>query len=322
MNEAAILAAAVIPDRPAGERPLQHRKPRHRAASYNRGTTPDAMPSLITSLYRALVAQLHPRMLLLTLLPFVVALVLWGIALWTGLQPLIDQLHAWFADYGLFRTAGEMLDAMGLSSVRAIVVPLLAMWLLLPFMIVTALVLVGSMAMPAIARHVGLRQYPQLELRRGGSFAGSLWVSLSSFFVFIVIWLLTLPLNLIPLFALFVQPVLWGWLACRVMSYDALADYADADERRRIMLHERWPLLVIGIASGSLGAAPGLLWLGGVMSVIFFPILAAVAIWLYLLIFVFSGLWFQYYCLEALARLRSTPPAATPPEAERTIDIP
>lgn len=280
------------------------------------------MPSLITSLYRALVAQLHPRMLLLTLLPFVVALVLWGIALWTGLQPLIDQLHAWFADYGLFRTAGEMLDAMGLSSVRAIVVPLLAMWLLLPFMIVTALVLVGSMAMPAIARHVGLRQYPQLELRRGGSFAGSLWVSLSSFFVFIVIWLLTLPLNLIPLFALFVQPVLWGWLACRVMSYDALADYADADERRRIMLHERWPLLVIGIASGSLGAAPGLLWLGGVMSVIFFPILAAVAIWLYLLIFVFSGLWFQYYCLEALARLRSTPPAATPPEAERTIDIP
>lgn len=279
------------------------------------------MPSLITSLYRALVAQLHPRMLLLTLLPFAIAIALWGIALWYGLQPLIDQLHAWFADYGLFRTAGEMLDSAGLSSVRAILVPLLAMWLLLPFMIVTALVLVGSMAMPAIARHVGQRQYPQLEMRRGGSFAGSLWVSLSSFFVFIVIWLLTLPLNLIPLFALFVQPVLWGWLAYRVMSYDALADYADAAERRSLVRRERWPLLVIGIASGSLGAAPGLLWLGGVMSVIFFPILAGFAIWLYLLIFVFSGLWFQYYCLEALARLRSVPPPPAPAEAERIIDI-
>lgn len=279
------------------------------------------MPSLITSLYRALIAQLHPRMLLLTLLPFVIAIALWGIALWYGLQPLIDQLHAWFADYGLFRTAGEMLDSVGLSSVRAILVPLLAMWLLLPFMIVTALVLVGSMAMPAIARHVGQRQYPRLEMRRGGSFAGSLWVSLSSFFVFIVIWLLTLPLNLIPLFALFVQPVLWGWLAYRVMSYDALADYADAAERRSLVRRERWPLLVIGIASGSLGAAPGLLWLGGVMSVIFFPILAGFAIWLYLLIFVFSGLWFQYYCLEALARLRSVPPAPAPSEAERIIDI-
>lgn len=279
------------------------------------------MPSLLTSLYRAFIAQLHPRMLLLTLLPFVIAIALWGLGLWYGLQPLIDQLHAWFADYGLFRTAGEMLDSMGLSSVRAILVPLLAMWLLLPFMIVTALVLVGSMAMPAIARHVGQRHYPQLEMRHGGSFAGSLWVSLSSFFVFVVIWLLTLPLNLIPLFALFVQPVLWGWLAYRVMSYDALADHADADERRSIVLRERWPLLIIGIATGSLGAAPGLLWLGGVVSVIFFPILAAFAIWLYLLIFVFSGLWFQYFCLDALARLRSLPPAAPPVESERIIDI-
>ncbi len=265
------------------------------------------MTPVFVSFFRALVSQLHIRMLLLTILPFIVAVALWGVALWQGLQPLIDQLHAWFADYGLFHSAGEMLDAIGLNAVRAILVPLLAMWLLLPFMIVTALVLVGSMAMPAIARHVGQRLYPQLEMRHGGSFAGSLWVSLSAFVVFIIAWLLTLPLNLIPLFALFVQPLLWGWLACRVMSYDALADYADKDERKQIMARHRWPLLAIGIVTGSLGAAPGLLWLGGVMSVIFFPILAAVSIWLYLLVFVFSGLWFQHYCLDALTRLRSYP---------------
>ena len=231
------------------------------------------MTPVFASFFRALVSQLHIRMLLLTILPFIVAVALWGLALWQGLQPLIDQLHAWFADYGLFHAAGEMLDSIGLNSVRAILVPLLAMWLLLPFMIVTALVLVGSMAMPAIARHVGQRLYPQLEMRHGGSFAGSLWVSLSSFAGFIVFWLLTLPLNLVPLFALFVQPLLWGWLAHRVMSYDALADYADREERQSIVRTERWPLLAIGIVTGSLGAAPGLLWLGGVVSVIFFPIL-------------------------------------------------
>ncbi len=265
------------------------------------------MTPVFTSFFRALISQLHIRMLLLTILPLIVALGLWGVALWYGLQPLIDQLHAWFSDYGLFQSAGAMLDKIGLGSVRAILVPLLAMWLLLPFMIVSALVLVGSMAMPAISRHVGLRLYPQLAMQHGGSFIGSLGVSLSAFIVFIIAWLLTLPLNLIPLFALFVQPLLWGWLASRVMAYDALADYADADERREIMLRHRWPLLVIGIVTGSLGAAPGLLWLGGVMSVIFFPVLAAVSIWLYLLIFVFSGLWFQHYCFDALARLRSHP---------------
>lgn len=278
------------------------------------------MNSLATSLYRALMAQLHPRMLLLTVLPFVIAVVLWGTALWFGLQPLIDHLHGWFAEYDLFRSAGTMLDSIGLSAVRALLVPLLAMWLLLPFMIVTALVLVGSIVMPVIARHVGQRHYPQLHRRQGGSLAGSLWVSLSSFAGFIVFWLLTLPLNLVPLFALFVQPLLWGWLAHRVMSYDALADYADRDERRAIVHRERWPLLAIGIVTGSLGAAPGLLWLGGVASVIFFPLLAAVAIWLYLLVFVFSGLWFQYYCLDALARLRSMPLSA--PGAAHTVDLP
>ncbi len=278
------------------------------------------MISLASSLYRALISQLHPRMLLLTVLPFAMAIALWGVALWLGLQPLIDHLHAWFADYDLFRSAGKMLASIGLSGVYTLLVPLLAMWLLLPFMIVTALVLVGSFAMPAIARHVGQRHYPQLQQRHGGSLAGSLWVSLSAFIAFIAVWLLTLPLNLVPLFALFVQPVLWGWLASRVMSYDALADYADADERRAILQSERWPLLAIGIATGSLGAAPGLLWLGGVVSVIFFPLLAALAIWLYLLVFMFSGLWFQYYCLDALARLRSVPLSGADPA--QVLDLP
>lgn len=277
------------------------------------------MTPLLTSLYRALLSQLHPRMLLLTVLPFIVAIALWGIALYFGLQPMIDQLYAWFSDYDLFRSAGEMLESLGLGSVRAILVPLIAMWLLLPFMIVSALVLVGSLAMPAISRHVGLRHFPQLEPRHGGSFLGSAWVSLSSFAAFLVVWLLTLPLNLVPLFALFVQPVLWGWLAYRVMSYDALADYADRDERRAIVQRERWPLLAIGIVTGSLGAVPGLLWLGGVVSVILFPLLAAASVWLYLLVFVFSGLWFQHYCLGALQRLRSVPPPAN--AATDIIDI-
>ncbi len=254
----------------------------------------------------------------MTVLPFALALALWGLALWQGLQPLIDQLHVWFSDYGLFRQSGEILDAMGLSTLRTLLVPLIAMWLLLPFMIVTALLLVGVLAMPSIANHVGRHYYPQLERRHGGSFAGSVWVSLSSFIVFLIAWLVTLPLNLVPLFALIVQPLLWGWLTCRVMAYDALADFADKEELIMLRASQRFPLLVMGVVTGSLGAAPGLLWLGGVVSVIFFPVLAAISIWLYLLIFVFSGLWFQHYCLDALARMRSTFTGSTDPD--RIID--
>jgi hypothetical protein len=115
----------------------------------------------------------------------------------------------------------------------------------------------------------------------------------------------TLPLYVLPPLAVLVQALLWGWLTARVMSYDALADYASGDERRTLARRHRWPLLAIGTVSGLAGALPGIAWIGGaLMSFVLFPLLAALSIWLYLLIFIFTGLWFQYYCLQALCDLR------------------
>lgn len=262
------------------------------------------MQLVMTSFGRALLSQLHFRMLLLTIWPFLLSLLLWGVVLWLGLQPMIDWLQAWFADNNLFQSAASVLGWFGLGALKTVLVPLIAMWLLLPLMVVTALVFVGAIAMPAIVKHVSDRHYPQVARLRGGSLAGSLSMSLGSFLVFAVLWLVTLPLNAVPLLAFVLQPALWGWLTYRVMAYDALAEHASADERRALMRTHRWPLLAIGIAAGAMGAAPTLLWLGGALSVILFPLLAGVSIWLYVLVFVFSGLWFQHYVLAALQRQR------------------
>ncbi|NEX61161.1 EI24 domain-containing protein [Noviherbaspirillum galbum] len=263
------------------------------------------MRDVLIALGRAVVSQLHFRMLLLTVLPFAASVLLWGVLLYLGLQPTIDWLHAYFADNGGFRVAGAVLDWVGLGNWHTVVVPLIAMWVLLPLMILTALVFVGTMAMPAIVRHVGGRQYPDLDKRRGGTLFGSLWTAIWSFFVFAVLWLLTLPLSLFPPLTFLIQPVLWGWLTYHVMAYDALAEHASADEYRAFMREHRWPLLLIGTLTGAMGAAPTLLWLGGALSVIFFPFLAAGAIWLYVLVFVFTGLWFEHYCLAALRQDRA-----------------
>ncbi len=124
--------------------------------------------------------------------------------------------------------------------------------------------------------------------------------------LFVLLWLLTLPLYFFPPLALAAQVALWGWLTARVMSYDALAAYASADERHAIMRRHRWPLLAIGMVSGAAGALPGIVWIGGALiSVLLFPFLAMLSIWLYLVIFIFTGLWFQYYCLQALRDLRA-----------------
>ncbi len=263
------------------------------------------MRPVLVAFGKAVLSQLHIRMLLLTVMPFVLSLVLWGVILYFSLQPIIDWLQAYFLDNQLFRQVDGWLTGFGSGVATTIVVPLVAMWVLLPLMILTALIFIGALAMPAIIRHVADRHYPQLERRNGGSIWGSLWLSLTSFVLFVTLWVVSLPLLALPPLGFIVQPLLWGWLTYTVLSYDALADHADRQEIREIRRRHRWPLLLIGTLAGVMGAAPTLLWLGGVLAVIFFPFFAALSIWLYVLVFVFSGLWFEHYCLNALQAYRT-----------------
>lgn len=267
------------------------------------------MNLVTTSFFKAIWSQLHARMLLLTLMPFFLSVLIWGALLWVGLQPLIDWVHASFLDNDAFRYIGSVLAWFGMASIYNVIVPLIAMWVLLPLMILTALFFIGTLAMPAIARHVGSRDYPHLIRRGGGSIWGSVWVAMWSFVVFLLLWLVSLPLALIPPLSFVAHLLLWGWLTYRVLAYDALAAHADRIELPAILREHRWPLLLIGAVTGAMGAAPTLIWLGGAMSVVFFPVLAGISIWLYVLVFVFTGLWFEHYCLAALQRRRDAPSA-------------
>jgi hypothetical protein len=254
---------------------------------------------------RALLSQLHGKMLVLSILPFVLSVALWALLLWLGLQPLLDWLHMHFVDYEIFRSTSSWLEWLGLGMLKTVVVPFFAMLLLLPLMILTALVFIGVIAMPVIVRHVGGRHFAQLEQKRGGSILGGLGKALTSFAVFVVVWLFTLPLYAFPPLAVLSSALLWGWLTSRVMSYDALADYASEEERRTIQHERRRELWTIGVISGAAGSLPAVLWVGGAaIAVVFFPFLLAASIWLYVLIFIFTGLWFEYFCLQALAELR------------------
>jgi hypothetical protein len=54
------------------------------------------MRNVLNSYGRALLSQLHGKILLLSAVPFVLSVILWGVLLYVGLQPLIDSLHALF----------------------------------------------------------------------------------------------------------------------------------------------------------------------------------------------------------------------------------
>jgi len=274
------------------------------------------MKGVFTAYRRALRAQFSGSMLLLSLAPLLLSLTLWGVLLWLGAQPLIDWLQGMFEQYGVHETSNSVLAMLGMGMLKVMVVPLLAIALLLPLMIASNLLFMGVIAMPAIERHVGRGQFPKLQKKEGGSFFGSIAINLGSTTIFALLWLLTLPLYAVPPLAWLVQAALWAWVTSRVMSYDALAAHASQAERQLLMRRHRTPLLAIGFVSGLAGALPGIAWMGGaLLSLLLFPVLAMVSVWLYIMIFLFAGLWFQYYCLQALEELRAEQGAleATPP---------
>jgi Etoposide-induced protein 2.4 (EI24) len=158
---------------------------------------------------------------------------------------------------------------------------------------------------PALSTLVAERRFPQLERKRGGSFAMSIVWSLGSTLLALLALVVSLPLWLVPPLILIVPPLIWGWLTYRVMAFDALSAHASKDERREVFRRHRLWLLGIGVLAGYLGAAPSIVWASGALFAAAFVILVPLAIWIYTLVFAFASLWFAHYCLAALEGLRA-----------------
>ncbi|MDR5801533.1 EI24 domain-containing protein [Caballeronia sp. LZ001] len=266
------------------------------------------MNDLLRSFVRAIAHAFHPRMLWLTFMPFAVATLSWGAVLWFFWQTLTGAATGWLDGWALTATMYRLFDAVGFSSLHAVIAPFFVVIMAIPLIFVTVLLLIATLSMPGVIKLLTRRpggHYALLEERHGGSWYGSLGHSVITTLVCLIALVVTLPLWLIPPFFALIPPLLWGWLTYRVMTYDALAVHASAEERRVIVRDARWPLLVIGIVSGLLGSVPTMLWAWSVWLLPLFPVVAAATIWAYAFILVFSALWFAHYCLHALERLRA-----------------
>ncbi|BCF88051.1 MULTISPECIES: EI24 domain-containing protein [Paraburkholderia] len=263
------------------------------------------MNDLLRSFGRALSSVFHPRMLWLTFMPFAAATIVWGVVLWFSWQALIGATRGWLESWPLTTTLYGLFDWLGFSSLHAAVAPFIVIAVAIPLIVVTVLLLIATLSMPAVIKHLSKRQFAALEMRRGGTFAGSLVHSVWTTLVCLLVLVITLPLWLIPPFFALIPPLLWGWLTYRVMTYDALSLHASSEERRALVRQHRLPLLLIGVASGLLGSLPTLIWASSVWLIVLFPVMTAVTIWIYAFILVFTALWFGYYCLRALQRMRA-----------------
>jgi hypothetical protein len=262
------------------------------------------MVSVLNAFWRAAVYCLHPRVIVLSLLPVLVAgAAAFGLA-WFFWEPAIDGVRNALDTWVLLAPVSGWLNQISGGAFRTVIGPLVVVALSAPVLLMSALLLVSICMGSAIVDLVGRRRFPDLERRRGGSWWGSLIGSLWATLVALVLLVVSVPFWLIPPLALLLPPLIWGWLAFKVMSYDALAEHATREERRELIRAHRLPLLGIGMATGYLGAAPSLVWATGAMALPMLPLFAPIFVWLYTLVFAFASAWFAHYALAALDRLR------------------
>lgn len=271
------------------------------------------MKLLLDSFWRAAAYLLLPRFIVLSLLPLVLAggaALALGWLFWTdALAAVRGALEHWSLVDAMLKWLEDTLGAQ----FRVMLAPIIVVALAVPVIVVVSLLLVAWIMTPAIVNAVHERRFPALERRHGAAaWRGVLW-SLGCTAVALVALMVTSPLWLIPPMVLIVPPLIWGWLTKQVMSFDVLADHASADERRALVAEHRWQLLLIGIVTGYLGAAPSLIWAVSAATLIFAPLLIAVSVWLYTLVFAFSALWFAHYALAALHARRAAEAAALRP---------
>ena len=268
---------------------------------------PQAAKPIVAAFKRALRDMIQPRVLGLSLVPLlVIGILLMGLGVFFWADAL-TVWRGWLAGFGPVVWLNSLLTGWGIQGVASVIAPLLLLLLALPVIIISSLLVVALFLTPALTRLVADKHYNGLVLpagAKGASLLTSVLWSLGSTALAVLALLVSMPLWLIPPFFLLLPPLIWGWLTYRVMAFDALADHASSQERQFIFKEHRMRLLGIGILSGYLGTVPGLVGAFGVLSVVLLPFLLPLAIWLYVLVFIFSSLWFAHYALNALVQLR------------------
>jgi len=176
---------------------------------------------------------------------------------------------SWIAEWGAFWLA-KALAALG-------------GWLvILSASYLVAVLLTAVFVLPLMLNHVAATDYSDLAKQGKDSIVASTWNSVWAAIVFLIGWVVTLPLWLIPGVGLFL-PLFWmAWLNRRTFAYDVLSTHATSGEWCELRQQKSAPLLMLGFGMAVLTHVP------------FVGLLAPS----------FGALAYMHFCLEALRRLR------------------
>jgi Etoposide-induced protein 2.4 (EI24) len=255
--------------------------------------------------WRSAIQCFHPRVILLSILPFVLCSLLAGTLAYLFWNESLLWMDEQLRQSVWLEPIWRWLEGVGLAQVKSTLVPLMLVMLSMPILLLLSVLTVSVMVGGHLSQWVAKRRFPDLVPKGTGAWWKSLAWTLTSCLSALLLWLISLPLWLVPPLAVVVTPLIWAWLTYRVMAFDALVPYADSAERRHMFHHNRWAWWAMGLLCSLATSLPALLlaFLPPLASV-FFVFLAPLMIWCYMLVLMFGVLWFSHHALAALHQFR------------------
>ena len=232
------------------------------------------MGDVMLALGRTLGSLREGKVWLYVLTPALFALLVTiGLAVWA---------LAWIVQQMMEMPPMTLLVAWGLVTLAHILAYLGGWMAIFAIAYLVAMILAALVIMPLMLKHLAENDYRDVAAMGKDSFVAAAVNSVIASIFFIVAWIMTIPLWLIPGFSLVIPLLLMAWLNRRTFAYDALSMHATAGEWATLRKQRRAPLFMLGLTMALLAHIPllGLL----------VPALAALS--------------FVHYGLEALRRSR------------------
>ena len=240
------------------------------------------MSEILLALQRSVATLGRGRVWFYFFAPALVALLLMVVFSVVLLERLVTQLAE--------QPPATWLTAWGAEWLAGALATLCAWLLMLSASYLVAMLLTAIVVLPLLLNHLAATDYPDLARMGRDSVLAGAWNSIVAALLFLVGWVLTLPLWLVPGMAL-ILPLFWmAWLNRRTFAFDALAVHATDEEWRTLRWRHGGAMLLLGVFMALLAYIPFM----GLLA----PSLAALT--------------YLHYCLEALRRQRGEAVVSVP----------
>lgn len=183
--------------------------------------------------------------------PILVSILLWLVIGFVFRENFSELVILFLNEAGI----GEWIQNQGSDWVSAAIENLIYIMVYIPLVIVTTLIITAIFIMPALINLVANRDYPELKREYGGGIAGSIINAILASGVFVLIWVVTVPLWAVGA-GIIVPFVAAAFMNQQLFRYDALSEHATKQEIKLICAQNRYSLWGLGLLTGLIQFVP------------------------------------------------------------------